>query len=147
VDAIAAVPHTCDNMHIVITYFWIILQIQKKKILLTSKKNLKQCRSKRHCSPSSPAHVEAGEEEVYSPAFPRSLSLPKSKKPETTRAPHLAPNKTSRGNKPCGWPWGGCLVAFQPPPTPVPWLNRGSRPLSPFFFYKYRHKRGTKGGE
>ena len=38
-DAIAAVPHTCDNMHIVITYFWIILHIKKKKILLTSKKN------------------------------------------------------------------------------------------------------------
>ena len=116
--------------------------------LLTSKKNLKQCRFKRHCSPSSPAHAEAGEEGVYSTAFPRSLSLPKPKKPSTTHAPHLAPDKTNRGNKPCGRPWGGCPAASRPPPTPVPLLNRGNRPLSPIlFFYKYWHKRGTRGGE
>ena len=41
-------------------------------------------------------------------------------------------------------PAGNCPVAARTPPTPVPWLDMGSRPLSPLFAYKYRKKERNK---
>jgi hypothetical protein len=57
---------------IVITYFWVI----PKFIFFSLKKNPKQCRFERHCSPSSPTCVEVREKDILQSFFLLSLSSP-----------------------------------------------------------------------
>jgi hypothetical protein len=57
---------------IVITYFWVI----PKFIFFSLKKNPKQYRFERHCSPSSPTCVEVREKDILQSFFLLSLSSP-----------------------------------------------------------------------
>jgi hypothetical protein len=90
-----------------------------------------------------------------SPAFLLSLFL-SFLKPRKTRQnilltrtlTHGLPlDEKTEGISPCGWPWGCCLVATWPSPTPVPWLDRVGALSPPFPPYKYQGREMKGGGE
>jgi len=122
----------------VITYFWVIPQIH-----FFSQPQKEKRKKKWNSAVLNdtvllfPLHTQRqGKKMFCSPITPISLSpsthLHKPKSIDTTYAPHW-----HRRKKKWTSPASGCLVVTRTPPTPVPWLDRGSRPLSPFFPYKY----------
>ena len=94
-----------------------------------------------------PLDTQQGKKRFCSPAFSRSPSLLKPKKP-TRPTPHLMPchwGKNAEGASPTvalGRLPSGC----QPPPTPVSWLDMGSRSLSLFFPINTSGEKGKEGG-
>lgn len=94
-----------------------------------------------------PLDTQQGKKRFCSPAFSCSPSLLKPKKP-TRPTPHLMPCHWGKNTEEASpavalrrLPSG-----YQPPPTPMSWLDMGSRSLSLFFPINTSREKGKEGG-